>query len=95
MVPPDPGACEKNSTRDVDTRNSRFDVGLDVTLLASEARPCPEADIFCKAGPHKSGGQQPPRSLNTRVQELVERHDQSMAERNWNKWPLRSKDTSQ
>ena len=66
----------KTSTRDIDTRNSRPDVGLDLTLLALEAGPCPEADVFRKAGPHKSGGQQPPRSSNTRMLELVERHEQ-------------------
>ena len=71
----------KTSTTDIDTRNSRSDVGLDLTLLAPEAGPRSEADIFCKEGPQESGGQQPPRS--SRIGELLERHEQLMAERNW------------
>ena len=80
----------KTSTWDVNARNRRFDVRLDLTLLTAEAGSGPEADIFCKAGPHEFRGQESPGSTNTRMRELVERREQLMAERNGNQRPWRS-----
>ena len=65
----------KTSTRDIDARNRRLDVRLDLTLLTAEAGSDLEANIFCEAGPHKFRGQQSPGSTNTRVRELVERRE--------------------
>ena len=71
----------KTSTRDVDARNRRLDVRLDLALLTAETTSGPEADIFCEARPHKFRGQQSPGSTNTRVRELVEGREQLTAER--------------
>ena len=75
----------KTSSWDVYARNCRSDMCLNLALLTPEAGPRPEADVLCKSGPHKSGGQQPPRSTNTRMRELVEGDEQLVAERNRNK----------
>ena len=77
----------KTSPWDVYARNCRSDVRLNLALLTPEAGPPPEADVLCKSGPHESGGQQPPRSTNTRMRELVEGNEHLVVERNQNKRP--------
>ena len=56
-------------------------MGLDRTLLTAEAEPHPEAHILGQTGPHKLGGQEPPRSTHTRMQETMKRKEQLMTKR--------------
>ena len=59
-------------------QEGRFNMRLDLTLLTSETGPCPEANIFGKAGPHKSRGQKPPRSLCTGMGVAMKNKEQLM-----------------
>ena len=85
MAPPDPDArAKKSSAGNLDTRNQRFQVGLDLALLTTEAGPHPEANVFGQTGPNKFGGHQPPRSTYTRMGESGERDEQLMSKRRRN-----------
>ena len=55
-------------------------MGLYLALLATETRPCPEANILGKPRPHKPGGQKSPGGTNIRVREPVKRQEQLLAE---------------
>ena len=52
MTPPDPDACEKIFYQEPGFLEG-FHVGLDFTLLTSEAGPRPKANILGQTGPHK------------------------------------------
>ena len=68
----------KSSGRNRNSQDEGFQVRLDLTLLTLETGPHPEAHILGKAGPHKSGGQKPPRSLCTRMEEAMKSKEQLM-----------------
>ena len=68
----------KSSTRDWNPQDWRLHVRLDLTLLTSETRSCPEANILGKARQQKPRGQEPPRSMCTRMRETMEIKEQLM-----------------
>ena len=51
--------------RESSSKNRRFQLWLDFTLLTAEAGLCPEAKILGQTRPHKLGGQEPQRSMHS------------------------------
>ena len=49
---------------------------LDLALLTPEARSQPETNIHGEARPHEPGGQEPPRSMWTRMRETMKSKEQ-------------------
>ena len=62
----------KFSTMERNQGDWRLHMRLDFTLLTPETRSSPEDNILGEAGPHKPGGQEPPRSTSTRMRETME-----------------------
>ena len=65
-------------------------MGLDFNLLTVETGFRPKANILGQTRPHELGGQEPPRSMHSRVQETMKSKEQLIAKRGRNQRSRRS-----